>query len=63
MLMIWMLLISSSGSSDLGVSDIILPSTSSFMAEDDASSQVSLNHFPTIFNVTKLFVNWEHAWG
>ena len=29
---------SSSGSSDLGVSDIILPSTSSFMAEDDESS-------------------------
>ena len=27
---------SSSGSSDLGVSDIILPSTSSFMAEDDS---------------------------
>ena len=31
---------SSSGSSDPGVSDIILPSTSSFMVEDDDSSQV-----------------------
>ena len=40
---------SSSGSSDLGVSDIILPSTSSFMAEDDDSSQVILNSFAHYF--------------